>query len=83
MGYPHPLPPLRDLSGFPPVLIQVGTNEILFSDSDRLRDKLVQSGVPCRLEVWPDMWHVFQMFPIKKAAQAVDAIGDFLLGTIG
>lgn len=76
-------PLFGDLSGFPPVLIQVGTNEILFSDSDRLRDKLVQSGVPCRLEVWPDMWHVFQMFPIKKAAQAVDAIGDFLLGTIG
>ena len=74
---PPPLPgaPRRR----PPVLIQAGTNEILLSDSVRLRDRLVQAGTPCRLEVWPDMWHVFQMFPIKKAAQAMAHIGRFLL----
>lgn len=65
--------------GFPPVLIQVGTNEILYSDSVRLRDRLVQSGIPCRLEVWQDMWHVFQMFPTRKAAEAMDHVGKFLL----
>ena len=31
------------------------------------------------LEVWPDMWHVFQMFPMKKAAQAMQHIEQFLL----
>ena len=72
-------PPVADLRRFPPVLIQAGTNEILLSDSVRLRDRLVQAGTPCRLEVWPDMWHVFQMFPIKKAAQAMEHIGRFLL----
>lgn len=80
------LPTLSPLFGdfhrFPPVLIQVGTNEILLSDSVRLRDRLVQQGIPCRLEVWPEMWHVFQMFPMKKASQAMDSIGRFLLEVI-
>ena len=72
-------PLFGDLTGFPPTLIQAGTHEILLSDSIRLRDRLVSSGVPCRLEVWRDMWHVFQMFPIKKAADAMDNVGRFLL----
>lgn len=72
-------PLFGDLRRLPPVLIQAGTNEILLSDSVRLRDRLVQAGTPCRLEVWPDMWHVFQMFPMKKAAQAMNHIGQFLL----
>ena len=74
-------PLFGDFDRFPPVLIQVGTNEILMSDSVRLRDRLVQAGIPCRLEVWPDMWHVFQMFPMKKASQAMDSVGRFLLET--
>lgn len=64
---------------FPPILIQVGENEILLSDSLRLRDRLVQSGIPCRMEMWPDMWHVFQMFPMKKANEAMESVGRFLL----
>lgn len=79
LSSPKLSPLFGDLRRFPPVLIQAGTNEILLSDSVRLRDRLVQAGTPCRLEVWPDMWHVFQMFPIKKAAQAMEHIGRFLL----
>lgn len=75
-------PLFGDYGSFPPVLIQVGTNEILMSDSVRLRDRLVQAGIPCRLEVWQDMWHVFQMFPMKKAGQAMDSVGKFLLEII-
>jgi len=72
-------PIFGDLDHFPPTLIQVGTNEILYSDSVRLRDRLVKAGVPCRLEVWKDMWHVFQMFPMKFADQAMESVGRFLL----
>lgn len=64
--------------GFPPVLIQVGSNEILKSDSYRLFDKLTKEGVAASLEEYDDAWHVFQMMPIKKAAKALDAIGDFV-----
>ena len=72
-------PLFADFSGFPPVMVQVGENEILQSDSVRLRDRLVMSGVPCRLELWKEMWHVFQVFPIKRASDAMDSMGRFLL----
>lgn len=72
-------PLFGDFRGFPPTLIQAGSNELLLSDSVRLRDRMQAAGVPCRLEVWTDMWHVFQMFPIKKAGQAMASVGRFLL----
>ena len=72
-------PLFGDFAGFPPTLIQVGSNEILFSDSLRLRERMTAANVYCRLEEWSDMWHVFQMFPIRKAAQAMDSVGAFLL----
>ena len=75
-------PLFADLSGFPPTLIQAGTNEILLSDAIRLRDRLIQAAVPCRLEVWTDLWHVFQMFPMKKAGEAMESVGRFLLETL-
>ncbi len=75
-------PLFGDLNGFPPTLIQAGTNELLLSDSVRLRDRLVQANVPCKLEVWTDLWHVFQMFPMKKAGEAMESIGRFLLETL-
>lgn len=72
-------PLFGDLSGFPPTLIQAGTNELLLSDSIRLRDRMLAAQVSCRLEVWNDMWHVFQMFPIKRATEAMESVGRFLL----
>lgn len=77
--YASPLlsPLFGDLSGFPPVLIQAGELEILLSDSVRLRDRLLAAGSRCRLEVWRGMWHVFQMFPMRQANQAMESIGAF------
>ena len=75
-------PLFGDLKDFPPTLIQAGSSELLLSDSIRLRDRLVQAAVPCRLEVWTDLWHVFQMFPMKKATEAMESIGRFLLETL-
>lgn len=72
-------PLFGDFDGFPPTLIQVGSHEILYSDSEQLRDRMLKAGVSCRLEVWEDMWHVFQMFPIKKASYAMDSMAHFLL----
>lgn len=75
-------PLFGDFRGFPPTLVQVGSNEILYSDSLRLRERMQAAGVHCQLEVWEDMWHVFQMFPIRKAALAMEHIGQFLLDSI-
>ena len=71
-------PLFGDLTGFPPTLVQVGEREILYSDSTRLQDALIAAGVPCVLQSWPDMWHVFQMFPLKSAGEAITAVADFL-----
>lgn len=76
---PELSPLFGDLSDFPPTLIQVGSNEILYSDSERLRDAMCAAGVDCHMEVFDEMWHVFQMFPIKKAATAMEELGRFLL----
>lgn len=72
-------PLFGDFSGFPPTLIQVGSNELLYSDAQRLRDRMRSAGVLCRMEEWTEMWHVFQMMPIKKAAEAMEHVGEFLL----
>ena len=77
---PQLSPLFGDFTGFPPTLIQVGSNEILYSDSATLRQRMTAAGVVCRMEEWQDMWQVFQMFPIKKAAQAMEHVGQFLLG---
>lgn len=72
-------PLFGDFDGFPPTLIQVGSHEILNSDSIRLKEAMDKAGVSCHLEVWKDMWHVFQMFPSKKASAAMEQMGRFLL----
>lgn len=68
-----------DFSGFPPTLIQVGSNELLYSDSERLRDRMRSCGALCQMEEWEELWHVFQLMPIKKAAEAMEHVGYFLL----
>jgi acetyl esterase/lipase len=71
-------PLFGDFTDFPPTLVQVGSNEILYSDAYRLHAQIVAAGSVCQLEEWRDMWHVFQMLPMKKAAEAMDHIGTFL-----
>ncbi len=69
-----------DLHGFPPMLIQVGDNEILLSDADTLAASAAKAGVEAALTVWPGMIHVFQQFAqeLPQARDAIAAIGAFL-----
>jgi acetyl esterase/lipase len=73
-------PLFGDLSGFPRLLIQVGEDEILLSDSIRLADKATMAGVNMKLTVWPGMWHVWHTFVpfLPEAKQAVEQIGKFI-----
>ena len=72
-------PLFGDFTDFPPTLIQVGDHEILYSDAEALCEKLTQQRTPCRLEVCEGMWHVYQMFPTRKAAAAMESVSRFLL----
>lgn len=64
-------PLFANLAGLPPVLIQVGTDEILLDDSVRLAQRLDAAGVEVRCEVWDKMWHDFPLFaPLLPEANA-------------
>lgn len=71
---------LADLSGLPPMLIQVGTSEILLDDSVRLAERAKAAGVDVTLDVWEDMIHVFQLFAAfaPESIEAIDKIGEFI-----
>jgi monoterpene epsilon-lactone hydrolase len=60
--------------GFPPVLIQVGTKELLLSDAVRLYQALKVAGDTAELDVYEGMSHVFQAYmtgtPEQRAAYA-------------
>ena len=73
-------PYYADLSGLPPLLVQVGTAEVLLDDSLRLADKAKAAGVDVTLEVWDDMPHVWQAFVsfLPEAKQALESCGDFV-----
>lgn len=78
----HPLasPLFADLHGLAPLLIQVGGCEILLDDALRLAEKAGEAQVPVQLQVWPGLWHVWQLFAGKmpEADAAVAAIVAFI-----
>lgn len=71
-------PLFGDFSGFPPIYIQVGDNEILLSDSQVLHQKLIEANVSVKLDVFKGMWHVFQMSPLKTAYEAMEKNAEFI-----
>ena len=81
-GLEHPqVSPLHaNFRDFPPTLIQVGSEEILHSDSSRLQEKMVAAGVKVILSEYPEMWHVFQLHAgyMPEAKQALKEIEQFL-----
>ena len=73
-------PLFGDMSGYPRTLIQVGSDEILLSDSTRAESAMKEAGVDVTLQVSEGMWHVFQFHAafLKPSKKAVYRIGEFL-----
>jgi epsilon-lactone hydrolase len=82
---PYVSPLYGDLTGLPPLYIQVGDEEVLLDDSRRLAEKADQAGVDVRLDVFPEMQHVHQLFVgrMPEADDAVERIGAFLRSRLG
>lgn len=85
MGGIEPQTPLvsplyADLKGLPPILVQVGTNEVLLSDSTRLVERAQQAGVNAVIEEWEKMQHVWQFAAgfIPEGRRAIVQIGEFV-----
>ena len=72
-------PLFAPLSGLPPLLVQVGTADLLLSDSERLAAAAAQAGVDVTLQVGEGLPHVYPiMLGTPEAAEATEQIGKFL-----
>ncbi|WP_243065186.1 alpha/beta hydrolase [Humibacter sp. RRB41] len=71
---------LADPAGFPPLLLQVGTNEVLLDDSTVMAERARDAGVDVILDVTADVPHVFQTYTgeLDEAVQALDRAALFL-----
>jgi len=77
-------PLLGDLSNLPPTLVQASEAEMLLDDSRRYVCKACASGSPVKLQTWPGVVHVWQIFDpqLPQAAEAWVEIGKFIEGEI-
>ena len=73
-------PIYADLTGLPPLLIQVGGAEELHSDATRLAEKAESDGVDVTLESWEDMFHVWHSYAqmLPEGQQAIDRVGEYI-----
>lgn len=73
-------PLFGELGGLPPMLIQVGSNEVILSDATGFAEKAKSAGVDVTLEVWDGMQHEWQYAAsfIPEGRQAIVRIGEFI-----
>ncbi len=73
-------PVSADLTGVAPLLIQVGSHEILLDDAVRLASRAAYCDVPVELQVWPQVPHVFQAYSamLDDADRALLAAAVFI-----
>jgi acetyl esterase/lipase len=77
-------PVYGDLQGLPPLLIHAGEDEILREDAIRISDVALSAGVNVQLEIYPHMWHVWQLFlTLPQATQSLDQIAQFFNSHLG
>jgi len=77
---PYISPVFSEPQGLPPIYIQVGEDEMLLDDSTRFAEKAKAAGLDIRLDIFPEMWHVFQAFwqILPTARNANKQLGAFL-----
>ncbi|MHA1998745.1 MAG: alpha/beta hydrolase [Promethearchaeota archaeon] len=85
-GYDNPLisPQFGDLEGFPPLLLQVSTSEMVHSHSVNFAKKAKAAGVDVTLQEWDDMPHVFQFMGqldsgLPEVEDALGKLKEFIL----
>jgi epsilon-lactone hydrolase len=74
-----------DPARLPPTLIQVGSDEALRDDAVRMAERLKAAGCEVEIELWPRMFHVWQMFAriVPEGRAAIARIGAFLQARLG
>ncbi len=82
---PLAAPLYGDYQGLAPLYIQVGGDETLLDDSTRVAEKARAAGVEVKLDIFPEMQHVFQASAGKmpEATDAVQRVGEYLKVKLG
>ncbi len=77
---PTASPLYADYAGFPPLLIQVGTRELLLDDATRVTQRARDAGVDVTLEKGEGLVHVWQLLGpnIPESVEAIDRVGAFV-----
>ncbi len=76
-------PLFGDLRGLPPLLLHVGSHEVLLDDSRGLAERARAAGTTVSLRIWPVVPHVWQMFRLPEAAASLDEAAGFARGLVG
>jgi len=76
-------PVLGDFTGFPPTLLFVGSDEILFSDAKTVYKRLKKAGVASKLVIGEGMWHVYPLYGRPEGKQAIEEMSLFLRTRLG
>ncbi|HEX8289893.1 MAG TPA: alpha/beta hydrolase [Pyrinomonadaceae bacterium] len=77
---PYASPVYGDLRGLPPLLLQIGSTELLLDDSRRVHEKIQASGGDSALQIYDDVAHGWQMLDglVPEAADALRQAADFI-----
>ena len=71
-------PVFADIDNFPHTLIQVCSSELLYNDAIEFSNKLKNKKIEYELQIWDDLWHAWQFFPIQEAYDARKKIVSFV-----
>jgi acetyl esterase/lipase len=82
---PTASPLFADLAGLPPLLLQVGTSEMLRDDTMRFAARAQEAGVDVTVETWDDVFHVWHAYAdlLPEARDAIARIGNYAERQLG
>jgi phosphinothricin tripeptide acetyl hydrolase len=82
---PTASPLFADLAGLPPLLLQVGSSEVLLDDTTRFVERAETAGIDVTLEIWDDVFHVWHSFAdlLPEARDAIARIGTYVDQQLG
>lgn len=77
---PSLAPVHANLAGLPPVLMQLGSIEVLLADAEKMAERLTVAGVPCKLQIWEGQFHDFQVAAdlLPEGRAAIGEIAAFI-----
>lgn len=77
---PYASPAYADLARLPPLLLQVGSTELLLDDARRVHQKIQEAGGRSRLEIYEDVAHCWQMLDgfVPEARAALRQAASFI-----